>query len=57
MAKKIKEKRTEFCNTCKYIKDLYNTNPEGEFFMGVCELDGFSKLLFHDYCENYTKIK
>ena len=57
MAKKKIEKRTEFCKTCKYIGNLYKEDPQGNLFMGVCEIDGFSKILDKHYCDNYKQKK
>ena len=57
MAKKKIEKRTEFCKTCKHIGNLYKEDPQGNLFMGVCEIDGFSKILDKHYCDNYKQKK
>lgn len=54
--RKIKEKRVDFCKSCKHIKDLYNlTHDTNEPFMGVCELDGFSKILDCHFCDKHQR--
>lgn len=57
MAKRIKkEKRVDFCESCKYIGNLYNlTHDTHEPFMGVCKLDGFSKIIDRHYCHRYLQ--